>query len=173
MLTGFQTTDRTPPVALRPEQLADEAFLYTVYASTRAEELALTNWDEATRHAFLNQQFNAMRHGYRSMFPAAEFLVIQVGGRPVGRIVLDVGANEIRVVDLALLPEDQNHGVGTLLMRQVCAVAKMPVRLCVLKFNRARLWYQRLGFTHFGERGCYDELEWQPNGNLTSPAGSK
>ena len=60
-------------VSLRPEQPEDEDFLFAVYASTRAEELAVTGWDEATRSAFLNLQFRAMRQGYHASFPQAEF----------------------------------------------------------------------------------------------------
>ena len=156
------SNDSLPPVSLRPEAPLDEGFLYEVYASTRADELALTNWDEPTRRMFLQQQFNAMRVGYRSMFPTGEFMIIEMAGQPVGRMVLDRGATEIRVVDLALLPARQNQGIGTFLMRQVCANAGKPVRLCVLKNNRARFWYERMGFIPIGERGVYDELEWRP-----------
>ena len=170
-LNGFKSTGHTPQVSLRPEQPGDERFLYEVYASTREEELALTNWDAPTRRAFVDQQFGAMCRGYRSMFPAGEFLVIEAAGRPVGRIVVDDSPDEFRVVDLALLPAERNQGIGTLLMRHICAEAKKPVRLCVLKFNRALLWYGRLGFTPFGERGCYDELEWRPATGPISPAG--
>lgn len=155
-----------PPVSLRPEAPRDEGFLYEVYASTRAEELAQTNWDETMRRRFLQQQFNAMRLGYRSMFPTGEFLIIELGGQPVGRLVIDRGAPEIRVVDLALLPTQRNRGIGTVLMRQVCAHAEKPVRLCVLKNNRARRWYERLGFKVIGEQGVYDELEWIPGGEV-------
>jgi ribosomal protein S18 acetylase RimI-like enzyme len=61
-------------------------------------------------------------------------------------------------------------------MRQVCADAAnagKPVRLCVLKNNRAFLWYELLGFTKTGELGVYDELEWRPaaGASLISPAG--
>ena len=154
-----------PPVSLRPEQPGDEGFLFEVYASTREEELALTNWDEPMRRAFLNQQFHAMRQGYRSMFPSGEFSVIELDGEPAGRMVIARGATEIRVVDLALLPAQRNRGIGTVLMRQVCADAASagkPVRLCVLKNNRALGWYERLGFSNIGESGIYDELEWRP-----------
>ena len=164
MMNPAETTAHTPlpPVSLRPESPADEGFLYAVYASTREDELALTNWDESMRRAFLNQQFSAMRQGYRSMFPAGDFLIIELDGQPVGRIVINRGEHEVRVVDLALLPAERNQGIGTRLMRQVCASAEKPVRLCVLKNNRARTWYERLGFKLFGEQGVYDELEWIP-----------
>lgn len=163
--------ENAPPVSLRPEQPGDEDFLFAVYASTREEELALTNWDEPMRRSFLNHQFNAMRQGYRSMFPAGEFWIIELDGQPAGRLVVNRAAAEIRVVDLALLPAHRNRGIGTLLMRRICAGADKPVRLTVLKFNRAFHWYARLGFAKIGEQGVYDELEWRPAANPISPAG--
>jgi ribosomal protein S18 acetylase RimI-like enzyme len=152
------------PVALRPEQPGDESFLFEVYAGTRQEELALTNWDEPARRAFLNMQFAAMRRGYASLYPAGEFLVISLGPRAVGRMVLNRSAEEVRVVDLALLPAHRHAGIGTLLMRQVCAQAAeagIPVRLSVLKSSRAVGWYERLGFAKAGEAGIYDQMEWR------------
>ena len=164
------TPNDQPEVSLRPELPDDVGFLFQVYVSTRTEELALTNWDEATRTAFLTQQFNAMRRGYRAMFPAGEFLIIQLAGQPVGRMVLNRSAAQIRVVDVALLPEFRNQGIGTGLMRGVGAEAAgigKVVTLSVLKFNRAGQWYARLGFTPVGEAGIYDEWEWRPDTGIT------
>jgi ribosomal protein S18 acetylase RimI-like enzyme len=158
---GTPSHESTPPVLLRPERPEDEAFLFAVYAGTREEELALTNWNEDLRRAFLNQQFNAMRQGYRSQFPTGEFLVIESAGKPIGRMVIHRTAAEIRVVDLALLPAHRNQGIGTWLLRRVCAQADRPVHLSVLKFNRAVHWYERLGFTKISEQGIYDEMEWR------------
>jgi ribosomal protein S18 acetylase RimI-like enzyme len=166
-----------PPIALRPEGPGDEGLLFEIYAGTREEELALTNWDEPTRRAFLNQQFSAMRQGYRSMFPTGEFSIIELDGKPAGRMVIHHSATEIRVVDLALLPAHRNRGIGTHLMRRICrgaAEVGKPVRLCVLKHNRALRWYAQLGFAKTGEQGVYDEMEWRPaNGGASrvSPAG--
>jgi len=162
MPAGTPSPESKPPVLLRPERPEDEGFLFAVYASTREEELSLTNWHEDLRRAFLNQQFNAMRQGYRSQFPTGEFLVIESAGEPIGRMVIHRSAAEIRVVDLALLPAHRNQGIGTWLLRQVCEEADRPVHLSVLKFNRAIHWYERLGFTKISEQGIYDELEWRP-----------
>jgi ribosomal protein S18 acetylase RimI-like enzyme len=153
-----------PPVRLRPEQPEDEDFLFQIYASTREEELALTNWDEPMRRAFLEHQFKAMRLGYRGMFPAAEFSIILWHEQPVGRMVVNRDQREIRVVDIALRPAQRNRGIGTVLIRTICAEAAdalRPVHLCVLKHNRARFWYERLGFIQAGDQGVYDELEWR------------
>src|ERR1039458_6284914 len=158
-LAGKKPNDPLPPVSLRPESPGDESFLYAVYASTREEELALTNWDET------------MRQGYRSMFPAGEFWIIELDGKPAGRMVIHRDAAELRVVDLALLPAHRNQGVGTFLLRQLCAKADKPVRLSVLQHNRALRWYARLGFVKTGELGFYDELEWRPAANPVAPTG--
>ncbi len=166
---GSPSLEGTPLINLRPERPEDDAFLFAVYASTREEELALTNWKEDLRRAFLSQQFQAMRQGYRSQFPTGEFLVIESAGKPIGRMVMHRTAAEIRVVDLALLPAHRNQGIGTRLLRQVCAQADRPVHLSVLQFNRAVHWYERLGFTKISEQGIYDELEWRPVAANRSP----
>lgn len=159
---SLNSDEAVPSVSLRPEQSGDAAFLFEVFASTREEELARTNWDAPMRRAFLQNQFNAMRQGYRSTFPTAEFSIIEFAGTPIGRLVVNYGPAEIHVVDIALLPARRNHGIGTCLMRRVCAAANKPVRLCVLKNNRAVRWYERLGFTRIGESGFHDEMEWRP-----------
>jgi ribosomal protein S18 acetylase RimI-like enzyme len=155
---------RSAPVTLRPEQPGDGPFLFEVYASTRVAELALTNWEEPARRAFLDMQFAAMRRGYAGMYPSGEFLIIDLGQRAIGRMVLNRTMEELRVVDLALLPADRNAGIGTFLMRQVCAEAAQagnPVRLCVLKNSRAVRWYERLGFAKTEEPGFYHQMEWR------------
>jgi GNAT superfamily N-acetyltransferase len=153
------------PVTLRPENPEDEAFLFTVYASTRAEELAITGWDEATRTAFLNQQFRAMRLGYRGSFPQADFLVILGGDRPVGRLVVDRSGEAILVVDIALLPEYRNRGIGTLLMRDLLAEAESrekPIRLRVHQGGPAMRFYTRLGFRSIEDYEFDVRMEWRP-----------
>jgi GNAT superfamily N-acetyltransferase len=156
-----------PAVALRPECAGDEAFLFAVYAGTREDEMALTGWDAATRGRFLEFQFRAMRQGYGSRFPHAEFAIILLEGRPVGRAVVDRDTEAVHVVDVALLGPERNRGIGTRLLGRWCAEAAAThrvVRLSVLKGNRALRFYDRLGFTPVGDEGLYLCLEWRPPG---------
>ncbi|HLX94817.1 MAG TPA: GNAT family N-acetyltransferase [Verrucomicrobiae bacterium] len=160
-------------IVLRPEAAADEIFLFEVYAGTRQEELDLTDWDAPTRAAFLDMQFKAMRQGYRTMFPTADFSIILRGPERIGRMIILRLDREIRVVDLALRPGFRNQKIGTFLMQRVCAEAARAgktVTLSVLKNTRPVGWYRRLGFATAGEAGFYEEMEWRPTG--FTPAGS-
>jgi ribosomal protein S18 acetylase RimI-like enzyme len=160
-------SSRAAQISLRPERPADESFLFEVYASTREEELAMTHWDTPTRHAFLTMQFQVMRKSYREMFPQAAFTIILRDGQPIGREVINRAPDEIRVVDVVLLPQWCGQGIGTILMQDViaeAAAAHLPVRLHVLINSRAIRFYERLGFAKFGQSDIYQEMEWQPGG---------
>lgn len=158
----------TGPITLRPERPEDEAFLYSVYASARGEELDRTGWDQSTREAFLRSQFAAMRKGYATAFPQAQFAIILVDHQPAGRLVVNRAEHEIRIVDMALLPAHRNRGVGTAIMKGLfaeTAKAGKRLRLRVLKHSAAVRLYQRLGFRPLEDEEVYYHMEW----SQTSP----
>src|SRR6266480_3771055 len=95
-------------VTLRPEGPEDEEFSHEVYASTRAEELALTNWSAEQKFAFTKMQFEAQKKHYREHYPGCAFQLILRDGKPAGRWYVDRWEHEIRIVDIALLPEHRN-----------------------------------------------------------------
>ena len=151
-------------IRLRPERPEDETFLREVYAGTRKEEMDAVGWPPALREAFLNSQFSAQAQGYRTMFPKADFQIILSNGRSVGRMVVNRATKEILLVDIALLPAHRNAGIGTVLMQGLlseAAASGKPLRLSVIKGQRAFRLYQRLGFKKTGESDLRDELEWR------------
>jgi GNAT superfamily N-acetyltransferase len=80
-------------------------------------------------------------------------------------MVVNWGDDEIRLVDLALLPACRGHGIGTGLLQSLLAKARragMPVRLHIFKMNRAARLYEHLGFFRTGGDGIYDHMEWRP-----------
>jgi ribosomal protein S18 acetylase RimI-like enzyme len=159
-------------VGLRPAVAVDEPFLYQVYASTREEELALVGWDDDQKGAFLQMQFRAQSFSYRQQFSGSGYEVILKGDQPVGRLFVHRGAGEIRVVDIGLLPEHRNQGIGGALLQAVLHEADetwRPVRLHVGTFNRAVKLYERLGFVPIRTDGIYVEMEWSPRIPLESP----
>jgi ribosomal protein S18 acetylase RimI-like enzyme len=152
-------------ITMRPENAADEDFLYALYASVREPELSVTGWNQAARTQFLQMQFRAMRQGYRSMFPQAACSIILAGDKPIGRLVVNRDQHEIRLVDIALLPAYRSQGIGGELLRALVAEARhagQPVRLQVLKGSAAARLYGRLGFRRIGDADLYDQMEWRP-----------
>ena len=147
----------------RPETPEDHAFLFELYASTRKEELDLWGWPPEMRDSFLQLQFKAQQ-SYRATFPKAQFQVLSLNGARIGRAIVDRLAGEIRLIDIALLPDYRNHGIGTDLLRKLCAeaaAARKPLRLSVVKGHRAASLYRRLGFLPAGESGAHDHMEWR------------
>ncbi|HEX4607327.1 MAG TPA: N-acetyltransferase [Urbifossiella sp.] len=156
-----------PAVALRPAGPADAEFLYRVFASTRAEELAPLGWPPEQVEAFLRMQFRAQDTDYHANCPDAAFDVILCGGEPAGRLYVDHRPGEVRIVDIALLPAFRRAGVGTFLLTQLlaeAAAAGRSVTIHVEAFNPARRLYERLGFIQTGSTGIYHLMEWKSGG---------
>lgn len=154
---------RVPSLRLRPVQPEDLPFLRRVYAGTRAEEMALVPWPEAQKAAFLAMQFDAQRRYYEQQFPHARFSVVLRDGQPAGRLYVDHREREIRVIDIALLPEHRGAGLGTALMREIldhAAHTGRAVRIHVEQNNPALRLYRRLGFTKLETQGVYHLMEW-------------
>jgi len=151
-------------ITLRPAEPADDPFLYQVYASTRADELGLVDWSAAQKEAFLRMQFNAQRQSYAMQFPHLDQQVILRDQVPAGRLLVDRGEHDILLVDIAMLPEHRNGGIGTTLIKALqseAARAGKPLRLHVEFFNPAQRLYERLGFARGSQNGIYVEMIWQ------------
>jgi len=154
-----------PEVTLRPVTPEDDPFLFKVYRSTRAEEMALTGWLDIEQRAFLKMQFQLQRDSYKVQFPEAEHVIILSGGQPAGRMMVDrTRDDELRGVDIAVLPEFRNSGIGSFLINGLlaeAAAAGVPFRIQVERVNHKALrLYERLGFALQGETDTHISMEW-------------
>ena len=152
------------PPRLRPATPEDEQFLRAVYAATRADELALVQWSVEQKRAFTDMQFAAQDADYKRNYPAAQYSIIEVQGIPAGRLYVDRCEKEIRIIDIALLPELRRAGIGTKLLRELqdeARAAGKTLTIHVEKFNPARSLYDRLGFQQVEDKGVYLFLEWK------------
>lgn len=152
-------------LTLRPVTSADDHFLLSVYHSTRADELSQAAWQEGQEELFVKWQFDLQRREYDARFPDADYFVIQVDDRPAGRIWIGRDTEQIRLLDIALLPEFQNRGAGTLLLRRLIDEAReagKPLRHMVFVLNNeAHRFYERLGFVVIEDLGAYKHMEWR------------
>lgn len=150
--------------ALRAETEADLPFLRRLYVSTRWQELApVVDWTDAQKVAFLDSQFAAQRHHYRTCYASTFWGVLERAGTPAGRLYLDRQATTLLIVDVSLLPDWRGRGIGTALLHAVAVEAHpagRSVTISVEKFNPAQRLYRRLGFRETADDGMYWAMEW-------------
>ena len=143
----------------------DAEFLFKLYASTRTEELNAWGWDSQQQEAFLKMQFHAQQTSYQNQFPNSNYQIVLMQQLAIGSMLVIRDEAEIRLADIALLPEYRDRGIGSFLLQNLLAEATQavkPLRLQVIQFNRAIQLYQRLGFAKVGDNGTHFLMEWQP-----------
>jgi len=156
-------------ITLRPVGPHDYDFLVEVYGSTRAEELALVPWTDEQRHLFIRSQFDAQQDHYLKTYPGASHDIILAGGRPVGRLYVARLEQEIRIIDITLLPAERNAGIGSYLITQLLDDAKRAgkiTRIYVEEFNPSLRLFQRLGFSPSEQHGIHLLMQCNPSQHL-------
>jgi ribosomal protein S18 acetylase RimI-like enzyme len=151
-------------ITLRSINSDDDEFLLELYGSTRQEEMALWGWGLEQQRAFVTMQFRAQQAGYRHQYPQAQQQIILWRETAVGRWILNHSESEILLVDISLLPEYRGQGIGTALLEGLLNQARLEqksVRLHVLKSNRAKNLYYRIGFVNTKQTDVYITMEYQ------------
>ncbi len=155
---------REGQITLRPATELEDSFLQSVYASTRAEELARVPWSSQQKDEFVRMQYVAQKQHYAAEYPKASHDIICVDGIPAGRIYLDRGADAWHILDITVLPQFRNHGIGTYLLGQLLAEAAQearPVTIYLENFNPSLRLFERLGFVKDHEKGFHCLMKWQ------------
>ena len=155
-----------PPnsIQLRPAAATDETFLLELYKSSRGEDVRGLGWDEQRVSNFLDMQHQAQQR-FESEYQSADNQIILREGAAIGRLLVDRRSEEIRCVDIALMPQYRNGGIGSMLLRTLQNEAKQigkPLRLQIIRFNRAVNLFERLGFVRTSETGTHFQMEWVP-----------
>ena len=113
-------------------------------------------WNEETQ----TSRFNAT-------FDSKEIRIINISENAVGYIAYVCTAEELRLFNIMILPEFQNRGLGSAIMRNFLKEAetkRIPFRLQVLKVNPARRLYERLGLNVTGHTDVHYQMQWIPLG---------
>jgi len=136
-------------IDLRNAEDKDEAFLFRLFCSIREPDFCFLG--EVEKKVLLEMQFAAQQRHFRVNIPEARDKIVMLDGQPVGRICTAHRQQELHLVEIALLPEHRNRGIGSHLMKGLereCEGKEMlPIRLRVYRHNPAMRFYQRLGFS--------------------------
>ena len=155
-------SENEPEVTLRPETNADVPFLRSLYATTRVD-VTFSGLPEEQKKHFIDMQFNAQRTCYYNDYPNIDFSIIEVNRRPAGRLYLSRMPEEIRVMDISVLPAFRNKGIGSRLLRMVQDEARsrgLSVTLHAEKFGNMARFYERLGFEVTEEKQEHFFMKW-------------
>ena len=152
-------------ISVRPVTAEDAQLLLEIYQSSRGDDLRGLGWTEERISEFLEMQYEAQQRFFESEYQLAADEIILWQGKPAGRLIVERREHEIRCIDVALLPAHRNSGVGTFLIRKLqdeARQAKKPLRLQIIRFNRAVNLFERSGFIRTSETGTHFQMEWLP-----------
>ncbi len=131
----------------------DREFLYVLNRSAYEDVVRkqFGQWDEAWQ-----------RQHFEKKWGSETFEIVEEAGRRIGALSVSRTHEEVRIVEMQLLPESQGKGIGTALLERELRFADeraLPVRLQVLRANRARTLYERFGFRVTGETDTHFLME--------------
>ena len=117
-------------------------------------------------------QSMAQMSEYKTKFPGAAYQVIVFNKMDVGRFYTWESENEIRLIDITLLPRFRGKGLGTSLLRDLIKRSnkvQKKISLHVDPVNPALQLYQRLGFIYIKNNGRHYYMERNPGVFLKPP----
>lgn len=152
-------------ITLRPVSESDDPFLFNLYASTRAAEMALVPWSDSEKQAFLEMQFRAQKTSYAKEYAGAQHAVISRDGDPVGRLYLDRSQDRFHILDITVADACRNQGIGSVVLREILQEANRadkPTTIYVENFNPSLRLFERLGFRVAAVKDVQILLERRP-----------
>lgn len=163
-MTG-PTAIREEQIKLRPVTEADDSFVFSIYASTRAQEMAQVPWSPEQKEAFVRMQYMAQKQHYAAEYPRASHDIIYIDEIPAGRLYLNRGDEVLHVLDITVLPEHRNRGVGSVMLGRILDEARQqakPASIFVESFNPSVRFFDRLGFQVAEQSGFQLLMKWHP-----------
>jgi len=159
------SNDKSQMISFRAVTPEDEEFLLELFKSSRGDDLRGLGWSEDGISEFLEMQYEARQRFHQNDYLNATDEIVLLDGKPAGHLSIERRDDEIRCVDIALAPESRRAGIGTLLIRKLqdeARSANKPLRLQLIRFNRAVTLLERLGFVRTSETGTHFQMEWVP-----------
>ncbi len=145
---------------------ADEDLLQRLFAEVKTAEFAPLQLAPQQLEPLIAMQYRARQTGYAQQFPGAlDMILCMADGTPVGRHLIERRIDRYYGIDLAVLTAFRCQGIGRWALEQIqqlAALESVPFRLRVIRTNRARKLYERLGFIAAAADEVSFEMEWRP-----------
>ncbi len=152
-------------ITLRTIEHKDMELLFTIFASTRTEEMIVTGWDNKQINEFLLMQFNLQHTQYEQNYKNASLDIIMYDNKPAGRLYINRTVDDIRIIDISILPEFRHKGIGNYFLTELINESEQSnIQLSLhVEFNNPALqWYEKLGFKKIKEIGIYYYMKREP-----------
>jgi len=164
----FGIFDLPGGIRLRMTRPSDRLFERKIHDANR-QDLHLIGGEAEYVQSIFDLQFRARDQGYGEQYPNAQYYMIEKSGNVAGRLVVDFGHNEVRIIDISLLPACHNQGIGTRVitaLQNVAGKIAASLALSVRRDNPAGIGlYQKLGFAPDPENppgAMHLHLVWRP-----------
>jgi len=142
-------------IVISPASDDDYEFSFQVKKAAEGELIrSMFGWDEPLQRRLHLREWSAKRPS-----------VIEYDGKHVGTVAVTRGDGYLEVGQFFILPEYQNKGIGSSVLRRILETADedgLVSRLKFLKGNRAESLYRRHGFALVAEDETFCRMERQP-----------
>lgn len=155
---------------------ADVTFVRRLLLQVVADELGAAAWPEALREPLLEMQYRARKQGRQTDFPDVDQEILLLDGECAGWSVVARSDGEVRLVDVAVLPEFRRRGIATEFIRRLMDEAGRSgrcVRLSVGVANAAIQLCLGLGFRRTDGDGVRDLMEWSAGASGDTPVAGE
>jgi putative hydrolase of the HAD superfamily len=139
-----------------PAEESHHEFYYTVKKEAYGGYITrIWGWDEQKERGF-------QAKGWENKRPS----IILYNNKPIGTIYINKYENSIEIGQFYILPEYQNNGIGSNVLKGILDNADrdgLTVKLMYLSINPAASLYSRMGFKIMGEEEPFIMAERKPN----------
>lgn len=140
-------------IHFRTIESSDYDFLWILHnAALKKYVTATWGWNEDWQREYFAKEFNTEN---------GKIIVFE--NQDAGFLWYKVNPFENSLVSIKLLPEFQNKGIGTKIIKELIENSDKSIILQVLKINPARCLYERLGFMVSNENNTHFEMTYYKN----------